>query len=262
MSSAAPPPLVGHADATARAWLRRMARSPRASSFVLRGSLLVGAWSKHARPAADVDHLVLGVSSVDEVRAAVEEILAMPDEGGLPLDRSRSTHEIIWAETAQPGLRTTLWLGESTLRIDAGFGDPLTQAPAPLHVLGEGPLFGVRPETMFAWKTHGLFEFGRGRWRAKDLYDLWLLDRDVPMDAAALVDATRVAFESRGTELSAASRFLETSEWGTSRGGRRRWSTFARGATLRVPAPDFVEVTARVRARIAPIFAALGSGRT
>jgi hypothetical protein len=28
---------------------------------------------------------------------------------------------------------------------------------------------------MLAWKVHGLVEFGRGQWRAKDLVDAWLL---------------------------------------------------------------------------------------
>jgi hypothetical protein len=48
-------------------WLRRVARSPHKDRLVLRGSLLTSAWCP-GRPAADVDHLVLGGFELPEGR--------------------------------------------------------------------------------------------------------------------------------------------------------------------------------------------------
>ncbi len=142
------------------------------------------------------------------------------------------------------------------LQIDLGHGDPLAVAPVLTSIDGGSPVLGVRPETMVAWKIHGIFEFGHGSWRAKDLYDLWLIGEHVPLDADAVAASLRVAFESRSTPLSAADRFLFTDVWGASRGSRRRWESFGRRAKL--PLPDLLETIATVRRFLLPHFAALG----
>jgi hypothetical protein len=114
---------------------------------------------------------------------------------------------------------------------------------------------------MFGWKTDGLFQFGHGSWRAKDLYDLWLIDTHVPLSQDALVTAVGASFESLGLELSVADRFLFSEVWGASRGSRRRWESFGRrsGAAASSPGlPSLPETIAHVRRRLLPVFAALG----
>ena len=46
------------------------------------------------------------------------------------------------------------------------------------------------------------FQFGHGSWRAKDLYDLWLIDRHVTLSQEALVTAVGAAFTHLCMELS------------------------------------------------------------
>jgi hypothetical protein len=253
-------------DELMRGWLRRVARSRHRERLVLRGSLLTQSWCAAADPGVvrapvDVDHTMLGTFDAVEVRAMVDELLSAPDEPST-FDPGSVTHEVIWAETAFPGLRTTVLgmtrSGTALLKIDLGVGDPLAVAPTWTSAFGEPPVLGVRPETMFAWKTHGLFEFGHGVWRAKDLYDLWLLGRYVSLEPMALEASVRVAFESRAAPLSLADRFLFTTDWGASGGSRRRWKSFARKAGLLASAPAIGDAIAEVRRRLLPVFAALG----
>ncbi len=146
-------------------------------------------------------------------------------------------------------------------RVDLGQGDELPHPPAMVSIDGSPEVLGVTPETMFGWKTDGLFQFGHGSWRAKDLYDLWLIDRHVVLSQPALVTAVGAAFEHQGLELAVADRFLFSGVWGASRGSRRRWESFGRrsgAAASHDGLPGLAETIAHVRGRLLPIFAALG----
>lgn len=245
-------------------WLGRVARSSHRDRLVLRGSLLTSAWCP-GRAAADVDHLVLGGFQQAEARAIVEELISLPDDD-VTFDPSTLAHVVIWAETPSPGLRSkvigrTRSGAEALLQVDLGQGDALAVAPVPVSIDGVGPVLGVSPETMFAWKTDGLFEFGHGSWRAKDLYDLWLIDRNVTLDHDALVVTVRAAFQSQKMELSVADRFLFTELWGASRGSRRRWESFGRKQGITESLPEIARAIGAVRTRLLPVFAALGHSR-
>jgi hypothetical protein len=245
-------------------WLRRVARSPHRERLVLRGSLLTSAWCP-GRRAADVDHLVLDGFAHDEARALVDMLLAAPDDS-VTFDGATIEHAVIWAETPSPGLRTKV-IGRDAagatalLQIDLGQGDELVHPPVPVSIDACPTVLGVTPETMFGWKTDGLFEFGHGSWRAKDLYDLWLIDRHVALSQEAVVIAVRTAFAHQGMALSVADRFLFDTSWGASRGSRRRWESFGRRSGIAASSPGLpglLETIAHVRARLLPIFAALG----
>jgi hypothetical protein len=219
---------------------------------VLRGSLLLGAWCPgRARPAADVDYLVEGDFDADAMTRLAEAVVAVaPPE--LVLERAERT----WIETAFPGLRAHVRAGDADgvrFHVDFAFGDPLSLPARRVEVPGVGGVRACAPETAFAWKLHGLVEFGPGRWRAKDLHDLDLLLAHVPMDAAALRPAVELAFASRSLPLAALDDFRTREGWGMSRGGVRKWRALAGklagGATL----DDFVATRARVRAAVAAI---------
>lgn len=105
------------------------------------------------------------------------------------------------------------------------------------------------------------FQFGHGSWRAKDLYDLWLIDRHVTLSQEALVTAVGAAFTHLCMELSVADRFLCSEAWGASRGSRPRWESFGRKSGVAASSaglPGLSEAIAHVRGRLLPIFAALG----
>jgi hypothetical protein len=212
---------------TPHEWLR----CARDTDWILRGSLLLNALIPEARPPVDVDYLVPGPFDPDATLARAQSIA--------PITRSL----VLYGETKFPGLR----LFAGALQVDFGFGDPLPAQPRPIAIDGVGPVLACTPETLFGWKVHGLVEHGRGRWRAKDLFDLHLMWTRLRLDRAELRAAIELAFTSRETPISALDDFRTRLDWGESRGGRRKWRT------LVAAKPPFGEVREIVRRSVAEI---------
>jgi Nucleotidyl transferase AbiEii toxin, Type IV TA system len=232
-------------------WLRRGVQHPQAERLILRGSLLVHAWCHstgyhRARVPADVDYLVLGDFVPADAARFAQEITLLPDETtNIRLERT----EVIWENTPYPGLRAHIngqvFEGEThAFQVDFSYHDPLSQTPRVMHVPGVGPVLSAAAETMWAWKLHGLIEFGRGKWRAKDVYDLNLLWQSVPLDTNALRSAIALAFSSRDSSLNELEDFRTRESWGCSKSGQRKWRVFTSRNNLDL---DFLEVRAHLR---------------
>jgi hypothetical protein len=112
-------------------------------------------------------------------------------------------------------------------------------------------LLACRPETLLGWKVHGLYDRGPGRWRPKDLFDVWLLARYAPLDPEVLPLALATAFESRGTPLALTRRLIEGT-FGASPWSRRKWAAFRRDRGGDVP-EDPAEIVASVAETLAPV---------
>ncbi len=239
-------------------WLRRtIAGEAPAAGWVLRGSIVIAALCPGARAPADVDYLVPGDAAGFDPAAleqAVRAIAARPDPA-IGLDVISA--EVIFGETASPGLRAHLAGGPGDERgqrfqIDLAVGDPMCVPPRPIAVDGAGHVLACAPETLFGWKLHGLCEHGAGRWRAKDLFDLDLLWRHGGLDRMQARAAAALAFSSRGLALAALDDFRTREGWGLSRGGRRKWRALGEAhAALE----DFLAVRARVRAALDELLA-------
>lgn len=220
------------------AFLRRFSASELAARAVVRGSQLTAQWVP-GRTANDVDFLMLDSTwTTSSLDAALREVL-----GTL---HARS--EVIWAETESPGIRLRVgFTGDAhPLQIDFGWGDPLAAPPRPVTVEGV-PLLGVAPEVMFGWKVHGLVEFGRGRWLAKTLADIVLINRHVKLDPALTRAAIELAFSSRRLPISALDELFDDPSWGQSRGSRNKWKTLKkRNAWVPIDLHEAVEEARRV----------------
>ncbi len=257
---APPPPL-----ALLLAFLARSVGAEEARPWVLRGSLATRAYHPGSRAPMDLDYLALD-PPFDEERLArgVRRVLAR-EAPGSRFDLATFQGTRIWADTPFPGLRVQVrghleGLGEHELRIDFGYGDPMVQPPVPVVLEGVGPVPAVARETLIAWKIHGIVEFGRGRWRAKDLADLHLLLSE-PTDDGALLAGLSLAFSSRGTELQALCDLLGRPSWGQSRGAQRRWRSHAAGQG---DIPTLEEAKARLISLLSRLGVAervLGQGR-
>ena len=239
--------------------LARVVRVPSLrEACVLRGGLMVRRWSGPVlRPVDDLDFLWTESYAPEPVATGLLGALAADLGDGLAFDVEAARREIIWAETAHPGLRLHVPVrgADSTtgLQIDVGSDDPLDPPAVECELpsaLGPLRVRTVRPETMLAWKVHGLFERGRGRWRPKDLWDVDVLSRHAPREEAAFERALKLAFESRGMSLSEAMRLVEGA-FGTSRQSRRKWERFReeRGETQ---VPDLPEALCRVATFLRP----------
>ncbi|HEX8699566.1 MAG TPA: nucleotidyl transferase AbiEii/AbiGii toxin family protein [Myxococcaceae bacterium] len=243
--------------------LRRVALSPHVEEFVLRGGMMMRLWTGPVpRQVEDIDFLARFAFDAAATVARMESICRLDAGDGMRLGALRS--EVIWAETAFPGVRILAAVdmpGTSEpfeLRIDTGFGDPMDPPALWMdHPLQEGPparVLACRPETLFAWKVHGLFERGPGRFRPKDLFDVYLLSKYAPMDPALLPRALKLAFDSRGDSLGLTAR-LASGEFGRSPWSLEKWARFRASQPEGRP-EQLAELVASVAQLLGPVVAA------
>lgn len=234
--------------------LRRQVDSPLSDFFILRGGMLMRMWaSPKVRPADDLDFLALFPYDLEETINKVKAFLSSQttfDDGTVfYIDSVKG--EGTWTETPSPGARITmsgLFEGEEfSSKIDVGFGDPLT-LPAlkieyPTFISGNLNVLACQLETAFGWKLHGLVEFGEKRWRAKDLYDLFLLIEQINPQSQDLLEAIKMAFSSKNTDLSTVVKMFESPTWFTKEKSLLRWEQFqvARNLSIKTPLLEIVE---------------------
>jgi hypothetical protein len=248
--------------------LRRLAASPHAADFVLRGSMLTRAWvAPHPRMAEDLDFVGTFPHDVAETARRFRPILDIPSDDGVSLDPESFRVQGIWLKTAFPGVRLFLTAGfgcaDRQLQIDVGFNDPLVPPACRLDypaLLSESPLrlWAVRPETAVAWKLHGLAEMGPLGWRPKDLYDLSLITETTRLIDADLAPAIEAAFSSRGYSIADAVEIFTAPRWWELKSARVKWREYLRsgpGGT-----DDLQGVVRRVHDRLRPAFDLLGAG--
>jgi Nucleotidyl transferase AbiEii toxin, Type IV TA system len=209
-----------------RAALVGVAGSAAADHLLLRGSVALTQWTSLSRTPNDIDFLsVVPLPSLpleDLVRSVNSALMSVGYEV-----RGVQTSQT-WPDTEFPGLRLCFEVASNeanAVQIDIGFGDPIV---GPEHVFAteSGPQLRMAgPVLSFSWKLHGLFEFGRGRWDAKTLMDLWLLATEVLSDpmAAEMSEAIALAFWSHHHDIDLMLPFLEEIEWGQGRKNRRQW---------------------------------------
>jgi hypothetical protein len=241
--------------------LRRLTRLPQPDRFILRGGLVTRLWvGAAARPTQDIDLVGTFAYDLDETVRLLAPLLHDPGPAdGLCFDPDGFHAEPVWQETEFPGVRFFLrvGLGEPAehVQIDVGFGDPLVPPAQEVDfptLLGDAVrVWCARPETMVAWKLHGLFEMGERRWRAKDLHDLLLITQGVPLQLAGLVPAIAVAFTSRNATVEDA-RTILAAPWWQMKKAQGRWADFRHSAEgLSIP-EDLSGVVARVAQRLQP----------
>lgn len=270
--SAALAALMEHANRTGRpapevvrhhvleAVLRRVGGD---DGFALRGSMLTRLLAApFPRPAADLDFAAAGAVPYD-VAATAERLLGplAADVGDdvrfLP---HRCGAKAIWEQSAFPGVRLSVTAeafgATHTTSVDVGFGDPLVPPAGridyPVLVGPAAAVWAVHPATLIGWKLHGLAEWGRARWRPKDLLDLWLLTARVDLAADALGEAIRVAFASRGYDPADARRVIaDPDRWAWS-AAEARWAAYRRARADAPVPPSAAVAAAAVAARLAP----------
>jgi hypothetical protein len=214
--------------------LRRVTLHPRVSEFILRGSLLTNALCQSARVAHDVDFLCRGEYNFHHIETIAKEIIAIPD--------SKTTLKLesinpIWAGTPFPGIRV-ICIGSvqggttQEVQIDFAYHEPILLEPRATWIPDVGLVLAAAPETMFAWKLHGMVEFGIGRWRAKDLYDLDILWREANLNLKDLPPEIELAFSSHGAAITDLHDFRTREIWGMSVSTGRKWRTFLKKQNL------------------------------
>jgi nucleotidyltransferase AbiEii toxin of type IV toxin-antitoxin system len=161
-------------------FLTRLARSTYASDFVLKGGVLIAAFTAR-RPTRDIDLSAVRVpNDVDEVEMRVKDIIALHSEDGLAFDPESVSGQVIRDEADYTGVRVALTASLITARIalhvDVNFGDPVWPGPqitdVPLLLGGTVRLRGYPDHMVLAEKIVTAIDRGTANTRWRDFVDI------------------------------------------------------------------------------------------
>jgi len=237
-------------------FLYRLARSPYAEQFVLKGALLMLVWlGEGLRPTSDADLLGLGELTEETLGRILKKVAAQPVEAdAVDLDADSVRVEPIRAEGDYGGWRATIQArvgaARLTVQVDVGIGDAVTPAPEWLDYPGlldlPRPRLRAYPrESVIAEKLHAIVMFGTRNSRMKDYFDLHALAREGAVDAVVLGRAIAATFKRRATEVPKGMPAGLMDSFANEPGAQAHWKAFL--ARNRLKAPSIAEVVAVIR---------------
>ncbi len=194
--------------------LYRLAQSPHASRFLLKGALLFTLWTGRAhRPTKDLDLLGRGdvhPEALAEVFRALCALEVVPD--GVNFAADTVTVEAIREDQEYAGQRVHLEgrLGSAKVRlqVDVGVGDAVIPGPQDVRFptlldLPAPELKAYPKEAVVAEKLQAMVALGMANSRMKDFFDLSVLAREFEFNGALLCAAIAATFQRRKTALPA-----------------------------------------------------------
>jgi hypothetical protein len=250
-------------------FLYRLAVSPHASSFMLKGATLFAVWEEDPhRATRDVDLLGFGEDSAERLSGVFADMcrVPVPDDGMAFDPASVAVSDIREGQTYQGKrirLAATLGTARFTVQIDVGFGDALaawdTEITMPTLLDYPAPRLRAYPvEAVVAEKLHAMAQHGMLNSRMKDIYDVQALAARLTFDGRSLTEAVRLTFERRGRAIGAELPAPLTAAFAADSVMLQRWAGFLRRNRL-----DAVELTvavARLRALLLEPWDALVRG--
>ncbi len=193
-------------------FLYRLAQSPHADRFLLKGALLFTLWyDMPHRATRDADLLGFGASDLKSVAKAFQDIASVLVDDGITFDPASVAVEDIRKESGYGGVRVLL-SGELAqarckTQIDIGFGDAVTPGPEDsvypvlLNDLPAPRLRTYPSYTVIAEKLHAITLLGMTNSRLKDYFDLSILIERETLNPALLAQAINATFERRGMPI-------------------------------------------------------------
>jgi hypothetical protein len=237
-------------------FLYRLGQSDVRDRFVLKGAMLLRAWSDQPyRATRDLDLLRRGDASFDAIRSDLQAICAVPvAPDAVVFDAVALRIEAIRAEDEYAGTRAILparcGSARLALQIDMGLGDSVWPAPRPCAypALLEFPAPNVLAyprEAVVAEKLEALVVLGDRNSRIRDFFDLHHLASRFDFDRATLAEAVRRTFERRHTPIPAEAPIGLTPAYWENPSRPSQVRAFARRAGLALPddpGRDFAEL--------------------
>jgi hypothetical protein len=251
-------------------FLVRLAASPHADHYVLKGAQLFAVWSglPH-RPTRDIDLAGRGDASPGHLEGVMRTICTTPvAEDGMRFEPGSIRVTEIREAQSYGGLRARLLglLGVATvwLQVDVGFGDAIVPRPqfTDLPTLLGGPRLRLQAyprEAVVAEKAHAMVVLGMANSRMKDFFDLYTLARNHAFTGDLLVAALRGTFGRRGTMPPEATPLALTPEFAVDIAKRAQWAAFVQRIDLATP-PGLDRVVQELRRFLEEPLAALSAG--
>jgi hypothetical protein len=223
--------------------LCRVAASPHADRFLLKGALLFSLWyDQPHRPTRDADLLGFGPDDAETLIAMFRDIAAIDLEDGIDFDSQSVRADSIREDNRYGGLRVRLAgrvaNARCALQIDVGFGDAVTPEPQTVvfPVLLDdlaAPTLRVYPVyTVIAEKYHAMTILGLANSRMKDFFDIATIAGRTDLDGATLARAIGATFARRSTALPEEPPVALTRKFGEDAAKQRQWQAFLRKSRI------------------------------
>ncbi|HEX6851816.1 MAG TPA: nucleotidyl transferase AbiEii/AbiGii toxin family protein [Candidatus Polarisedimenticolaceae bacterium] len=251
--------------------LYRLARSPHAGRFVLKGALLLYVWlGETIRPTRDADLLGFGELDAESLRNTFLVICGQQVEpDGIEFDPASLRVGAIRVEDAYGGQRVELTarIGKARLRVqvDIGIGDAVVPEPQWIEYpslldLPRPRLRAYRPDSAIAEKVHAMVALGAANSRMRDFFDVHALALGLPFDGAVLADAIKATFARRRTEVPRELPLALTREFAAIPGKSAQWAGFTRRLLGSAPPPELPAVIDAIAVFAGPILLAVARG--
>jgi Nucleotidyl transferase AbiEii toxin, Type IV TA system len=223
--------------------LCRVAASPHADRFLLKGALLFSLWyDQPHRPTRDADLLGFGPDDAETLITTFRDISAIDLGDGMAFDPESVRAESIRDDNRYGGQRVRLTARLGTVRcalqVDVGFGDAVTPEPqtAMYPVLLDdlaAPTLKVYPVyTVIAEKYHAMVILGLANSRMKDFFDIATIAQRTHLDGATLARAIGATFTRRSTALPTQVPLALTRSFGDNDAKQRQWQAFLRKSRI------------------------------
>lgn len=227
-------------------FLDRLTRSSHSERFILKGGVLLGAYSER-RPTRDIDFAASQIQADhDTIRQIVNDILDIEVDDGLEFDLHKTSVEDIRDLDAYPGVRSKITgsLATANIRfhVDINIGDPLWPEPRQIELprlLGTTPLRirGYSVELVLAEKIVTALQRGTANTRWRDFVDIAALSM-AEVDHEVLNEAIRKVADHRQTRLQPLSTALE----GFDTIAQPRWQAWRRKQQLTNTPEQFADL--------------------
>lgn len=248
-------------------FLYRIALSPFADRFLLKGALLFFVWGQDAyRPTRDGDLLASGSCDLGDMEKTFKQICGIVFEDGIDFEAGSVRAQEIAEEKAYSGIRVNFVARLDNARIpvqfDIGFGDAVTPGPEriqyPALLDFPAPELGAYPTyTVVAEKFHAMVVLGMQNSRMKDFYDLWAMSRRFEFDGAILSDAISATFSRRKTPLPERAPVALSREFADSPAKGNQWKAFTRKNQLTGEELALGDLLAAIGVFVMPVVVAL-----
>ncbi len=253
--------------------LYRLSRSKYEKNFVLKGAMMLNAWTglNLPRPTRDID--LLGHDTPNRLASLeriVRDICAHPvPADGIYFHAGSVRAERITEDADYAGARikfsATLGSARMVMQLDIGFGDVVIPGVrrSVYPVLLDFPpprLRGYSKESTVAEKFEAAVKLGAANSRMKDFFDLWLMPRMFDFQGQELAKAIQQTFSIRQTELEADPDSL-TPRFANDENRQRQWSAFRRKSNLEIAPEGFADVVREIASFLQPVIVALTAKR-
>lgn len=229
-------------------FLARLAVSPYAGHFVLKGGVLLSAYDAR-RPTRDVDFLARQISGdMNQMLSAVCAIAEIDLDDGLVYDTASARAEATRDTGIYPGVRVSLNANLLTavlaFHVDINLGDPVYPDPQVIalpQLLGGGyiEIPGYPLVMVFAEKISASVQWETVNTRWRDFADIWSLSRQHDVNGRDLCAALETVANHQQVRLAPLSEILD----GFADIAQSRWGAWRRRSNLESTLPaDFADV--------------------